>query len=201
MTPAAYAKSRGLDKSTISRQIKAGQIPVLPPLPGKKRALIDPAVADQARARNIDPAKSSKTFSRPEAPAPLPVPAAPPPADETPVKREAAATPVKAAGDGDYTRARTESVTLEAQHRRLKLLQATGDLVAKGEVEEAAQKAARMLRDRILAAGEDLAELIRDAENMNVARVVMREGLRRALEGLAEDMRDEAGAIDDARQQ
>ncbi len=45
---AGYARSRGLNPSTISRQVRNGLIPVH----GEKR-LIDPEEADEIRARNL----------------------------------------------------------------------------------------------------------------------------------------------------
>lgn len=50
LSPAEYARLRGLNRSTISRQIRAGQIPT-------HDGLIDPTEADGARERNLDPAK------------------------------------------------------------------------------------------------------------------------------------------------
>lgn len=52
ITPAAYAKLRGLNRSTVSRQIHAQQIPTV-------KGLVDPEFADLARERNLDPAKRS----------------------------------------------------------------------------------------------------------------------------------------------
>jgi hypothetical protein len=49
--PAAYAKLRNLNKSTVSRQIKSGQIPV------NAEGMVDPVAADRARERNLDPSK------------------------------------------------------------------------------------------------------------------------------------------------
>lgn len=45
--PATYAKLRGLNRSTISRQVAQGKIPV-------HGGLIDPAEADRARHNNLD---------------------------------------------------------------------------------------------------------------------------------------------------
>jgi len=47
ITPAEYAPSRGLAKSTISRQVRQGKIPM-------HGGLIDPAEADEARKNNLD---------------------------------------------------------------------------------------------------------------------------------------------------
>jgi hypothetical protein len=51
ITAAAYARLRGLAKSTISRQIRRGQIPV------SAEGLLDPVAADRARERNLDQSK------------------------------------------------------------------------------------------------------------------------------------------------
>src|ERR1039458_6156297 len=50
VSPAAYARSRGLNRSTISRQIREGKIPTI-------QGMIDPDVADLARQTNLDAAK------------------------------------------------------------------------------------------------------------------------------------------------
>ena len=45
-----YARRRGLNKSTISRQVRDGLIPT-------HSGLINPAEADRARAENLDPSR------------------------------------------------------------------------------------------------------------------------------------------------
>ena len=59
LTAAEYARLRGLNRSTISRQIRSGQIPT-------HEGLIDPTEADRARERNLDPAKSTAAKMRRE---------------------------------------------------------------------------------------------------------------------------------------
>jgi hypothetical protein len=56
-----YARLRGLNKSTISRQVKSGQIPT-------RDGRIDPVAADQARERNLDPGKKIGNEVRKSAP-------------------------------------------------------------------------------------------------------------------------------------
>ena len=51
ITPSAYAKLRGLNKSTVCRQVKTGQIPV------NSEGRLDPVAADRARELNLDPSK------------------------------------------------------------------------------------------------------------------------------------------------
>jgi hypothetical protein len=51
MTQTAYAKARGVNKSTISKQIAAGILKL------NKRGLVDPKEADAARANNLDQAR------------------------------------------------------------------------------------------------------------------------------------------------
>jgi hypothetical protein len=50
VSPASYARSRGLNRSTISRQIGAGKIPTI-------GGLVDPKAADAARQRNLSGAR------------------------------------------------------------------------------------------------------------------------------------------------
>ena len=51
ITASDYARLRGLNKSTVSRQIRRGQIPA------SAEGLIDPVAADRARERNLDQSK------------------------------------------------------------------------------------------------------------------------------------------------
>ncbi len=55
MTPAAYARSRGLNRSTVSRQIKSGVITLVD-------GLVDPEAADRDRATKLDLARQKKTI-------------------------------------------------------------------------------------------------------------------------------------------
>lgn len=56
ITPAEYARSRGLAKSTISRQVRAGKIPV-------HSGKIDPHEADLARKTNLDNSRRPRPSS------------------------------------------------------------------------------------------------------------------------------------------
>jgi hypothetical protein len=65
MSLRAYARSRGLNVSTISRQVRRGKIPT------DASGLIDPEAADDARRRNLSSARGGKRVKRPaHAPAP-----------------------------------------------------------------------------------------------------------------------------------
>src|ERR1039458_6977759 len=55
--PAAYARLRGLNRSTVSRQIRDGKIQA----PG---GMIDPAAADRARAENLDGIRHAQATAR-----------------------------------------------------------------------------------------------------------------------------------------
>jgi hypothetical protein len=56
ITPAAYARLRGLNRSTISRQIRTGSIPT-------HDGLVNPGEADHSRENNLD---ASKRRNKPE---------------------------------------------------------------------------------------------------------------------------------------
>jgi hypothetical protein len=58
LTPAAYARARGLARSTISRQIRDGKISLT------AAGLIDPKAADRARNRNLEPARRARAEQR-----------------------------------------------------------------------------------------------------------------------------------------
>lgn len=55
--PAAYARMRGLSKSTVSRQIRQLKIPVT-------GCLIDPEAADRGRLTNLDPDRKGRAEQR-----------------------------------------------------------------------------------------------------------------------------------------
>lgn len=55
ITMAAYAKSRGLNRSTISREVQRGLIPV-----HGERRMVDPDEADRQRAECLSPIKGAK---------------------------------------------------------------------------------------------------------------------------------------------
>jgi hypothetical protein len=56
ISPAAYARRIGVNRSTISRQIARGKIPTID-------GLIDPGAADKARDRNLDQVRR-QTFAQ-----------------------------------------------------------------------------------------------------------------------------------------
>lgn len=181
MTMTAYAISRGLDKSTISKQVSAGLIPVVR-IPGKKWVKIDPDAADEARARNLDGAKSRSALEN----------------LEIPPRREkvdtADAMPAvstddllaKPTGNLAYTEARATSVALDAQKKQIELMKLRGDLVAKKKVEDGAQKAARLVRDRLLSVSDEIAETVFGADSVNSVRLALRSSLKKALIELAD---------------
>ena len=57
ITPAEYARLRGLNRSTISRQVAEGKIPTVD-------GLIDPAAADQGRERNLHQGRRAQQAER-----------------------------------------------------------------------------------------------------------------------------------------
>lgn len=60
ITQAEYARRRGLNKSTVSRQVRDGIIPT-----HGSRRLIDPAEADDARATKTDPTRGRRKSAAP----------------------------------------------------------------------------------------------------------------------------------------
>jgi hypothetical protein len=58
LTPAQYARLRGLNRSTVCRQIAAGVIPTM------GDGMIDPKAADAARERNLDPCARERAAVR-----------------------------------------------------------------------------------------------------------------------------------------
>lgn len=54
MSQSEFARARGLNKSTIAREVQRGAIPL------SRDGKIDPEVADAARRNNLDPRKTKK---------------------------------------------------------------------------------------------------------------------------------------------
>src|ERR1051325_1226832 len=58
VTPAAYAKLRGLARSTVSRQIREGKIPT------RNAGMVNPAEAERARSLNLDARRRQQAKAR-----------------------------------------------------------------------------------------------------------------------------------------
>jgi hypothetical protein len=131
MTPAEYARSRGLHKSTISRQVHAK---IIPTVKGK----IDPAAADAARERSLDPAKRRK---------PVKSPSGKPAATEA---TSAPEQPLAAKGPETFIDARARKESALADLRQQDAAQRRGDLLDRKEVQQAWAEIVLSMRGTLL---------------------------------------------------
>jgi len=134
ITPAEYARRRGVSHVAVGKAISKGRITTV--LSGTGRKMIDPEVADIQWAKNTDPDQSARANA------------------------PKASVPIAGGGESDgsaYWDARTRRETAEASMSELKLKQLAGDLVDRKRVELAAAAAGRALRDAIMSVPTKLA--------------------------------------------
>lgn len=218
ITLTAYAERCGVDKSVISRQVKAGQIPVVH-LPDRKWPMIDPAAADAARAKNIDSAKAHRhigdnagqpLLTGSPAAAAIAAANAPPvagaangmltpqQADQSPAPHFAENEQAARAKDSglDYTKARTLLVGLNARERQLELAKKEKSLVLAADVESARQEAGALVLDRLLSALDDAAEALLQYKTRHEMAVALRSVAVKALNGICDELENMASDIE-----
>ena len=127
LTPAEYARLRGLNRSTVSRQIKTGAIPTT-------RGKIDPKKADRARAENLDPTRGRrKETPEPEKP-------------KTLITVQA----IEGGTAPDLMRARVRKELALARLRELEAAIAEGSLVELKQIESAIESLIVHAREKLL---------------------------------------------------
>lgn len=218
LTLTAYAERCGVDKSVISRQVKAGQIPVIY-LPDRKWPMIDPVAADAARAKNLDSAKAHRhigdnagqpLLTGSPAAAAIAAANAPPvagAANGTPIPQQADQSPAptfverepnggEKSGSLDYTKARTLLVGLNARERQLEIAKKEKSLVLAADVESARQEAGALVMDRLLSALDDAAEGLLQHKSRHEMAVALRSIAVKALNGICDELENMAADIE-----
>lgn len=174
------ARLIGVNKSTLSRQVKKG---IIPNRGTEKRPLVNVAEVIEARRNNVDTSKSATPGLGLRA--------------ETVVAVESAdiasaAAPAETQSRLDFNTARTASAAVDAKLKQLEYAKQTGLVVEKLTVEREAFSTARSLRDRLLAmpariAGE-LAVMTDEREIIARLRAALRDVLADASEELKQNI-------------
>jgi phage terminase Nu1 subunit (DNA packaging protein) len=178
ITAAAYAKLRGLNRSTVSRQIRSGAIPT------SGGGLIDPVAADAARERNLDPKKVAEHEHRKSNPS-------------TSVETDSA--PPAVDGDDATGGAPTDYWQIRTRLEEAKLAKAVREnLEAEGKLYEAEimnrlwAEAGVMVRDLVMGIPNRVVARLPGEYQKQVALVVKEEA-RRALLAISSEWSKELG--------
>lgn len=176
VTFAEYARSRGLSRQAVSRAAREGRIPVA------SRGRVDPAAADAAWRANTDPGRPSSSLpGGADAPA-------------TPASSGAVAAAIAAAvaagtmelpetlslNDARAVREWNQAVKIFVERRRL-----TDELVEAKKVEDAAFRAARTVRDKLMALPDRLDATLAATSDVAEVRRLIEEEVRRICEEFA----------------
>jgi hypothetical protein len=159
--PSEYAKSRGLARSTVSRQIRAKQIPT-------HGGLVDPAEADEARRLNLDPSKRRKA------------------ADDDPPQPMQQRRHYGPTTDGTYLAARTKHEIAKAEKAALEAGLLRGLLVRTEEVKAAYESMISAVRTRFLSIGHKLGPLLAIEIEPIVCQSLVDEAVHEALHEFTE---------------
>src|SRR6185437_15714682 len=131
MSQAQYARSRGVSRTAVEKQVRSGVIPLAP------NGKIDAEAADRARAENLDPSRGGKQPTPADAPEQ-------PPSNKPP----------------GYATSRAIREAYNAENARLQYEDRGGMLTPTKDVADAQFAIARIVRDRIQALPRRLAPMI-----------------------------------------
>jgi hypothetical protein len=175
VTPAEYARLRGLNRSTISRQIKTGTIPM-------HSGLIDPEEADRTRNSNLNMNKKRK----PRAAAPV--------LDKTEVQQkiERICKALKIKGDPGVMlgidKIQLEKLLLIERRQALQRENeiAEGNLLDAQQVESQWMRVAAVLKGRLLQIPGALSGKLVSIPDPQQIRSILEQEIREALAALSE---------------
>ncbi|MGB4101063.1 MAG: hypothetical protein WBK91_04065 [Alphaproteobacteria bacterium] len=175
MSLSSYASSRGLDKSTISRQVNSG---VIPHTRDGSRIMIDPDAADAARSKHLNFSKSRKPSLMLDGHD-----------DELTDLQK-----LRAGQQVDLNAARQIKENYAARTAQLDYMDRVKLLVPTEDVERQGFKAGREVRNRLLALPRDIAGRLALETDERVIIKILREALVGCLIGLADGMGNVEGA-------
>lgn len=158
ITPSRYAKLRGLSRSTISREVKRGQIPT-------HKGLIDPREADLARKRNLDMSR------RPQ---------------DAAAADDLAAISSSASAYEILIRARAARELAAAKERQLNLRKRQGELLELEDVKRTWTNAVVAMENRLRQIPDVLAPRVAAMDNVLDARALIAKEIESALRALYE---------------
>lgn len=178
LTQMEYARRRGWSKQYINQLVKQGRIQLA-------NGRIDPVAADAALAGTRDPSRGSRVRMPPEA-SPLPISGSP-----------AGSTPVGGA-EGTFVKARTVREHFRAMREKMEFEAATGELVRRREVEDAAYGIGVTFRQHMMRAAESIGLAV--ASRFRLAErdvsVVITDGITQALRQLHDAIRGDEWGFD-----
>lgn len=169
ISPAEYARRRGVSREAVSKAIEKGRISTVSGDNGRK--MIDPEVADIQWAKNTDPAQSARANS-PKATIP--------PASRADDQKGSA-----------YWDAHTRREIAAANREELLEKKLAGELVERAKVEDAAFSIGRMLRDSVLGLPTKLAPELAAMSDAFEIETKLRNALRKVLEDITKITADD----------
>jgi hypothetical protein len=178
LTQKEYARRRGWSKQYVNQLVKQGRIALT-------NGRIDPAAADAALGGMRDPSRGPQVRG-----------------DSMP-QAMAASQPNLGADpapglQGTFTKARTVREHFRAMREKMEFEAATGELVRRREIEEAAYEIGAVFREHMVRAAEPIGNQI--AERFGVdpreALELVTSGINQALQQLAAQIRDDEWGFD-----
>lgn len=169
ISPAEYARRRGVSREAVSKAIDTGRISTVQGDTGRK--MIDPEVADIQWAKNTDPAQSARANAHK---------AAVPPSPRSDDQQGSA-----------YWDAHTRREIAAANKEELLHKKLAGELVERAKVENAAFGIGRMLRDSVLGLPTRLAPELAPMTDAFAIETKLRDALRKVLADIAKITADD----------
>lgn len=167
ISQAEYARYRGVSQEAVRKALKAGRITGLPDEKGRVR--IDPDVADIQWEKNTDPKQSARV--------------------NAPKGAARGGAPVKGAQGNDdggfYWDARSRREMADARRAELELEKLEGTLVERKQVEAAASRIGRLLRDSLMGVPSRLAPELAAKDDVGEVEKALTDAIRGVLEDSA----------------
>lgn len=166
LTQKEYARRRGWSKQYVNQLVKQGRIELL-------NGRIDPVAADVALAGARDPSRGPRFRMASEA---VPSPGMGAHTRQTP----------GTGSEGTFVKARTVREHFRALRERMEFEAATGELVRRREVEDAAYEIGVMFREHMMRAAEAIGVQVANSFGLNERDVasVVNDGISQALRRL-----------------
>jgi hypothetical protein len=171
LTQKEYARRRGWSKQYVNQLVKQGRIALTD-------GRIDPDAADAVLAGMRDPSRGPQVHANgmPHATAPSP--------------RNLGIDPAPGL-QGTFNKARTVREHFRAMREKMEFEAATGELVRRGEIEEAAYEIGQVFREHMIRAAEPISTQIADRFGVDPqeALAMVTSGIAQALQQLASQIR------------
>lgn len=210
----AYARHRGVALAAVQKAIESGRVTAVRRNAAGRLKGVDQVAADEQWLANTDPVESAKTTDSLRAASlaaaagvlPFGALAAPraealaPPAAEAGVSsaggaaapQAAAADPEAVGKDFGYFEARAKREQFQAKQAELQYLEAIGQLVPKAELQQAAFRRYRAIRDKLLNIPDRLGAILAAETDPHRVHSLLGKEIQQVLHELSDDARAEA---------